>query len=243
MAELVSIAIETSCRLGGVALGLDDRVVRAIAFDASSRHTTHLLTRLKQMVESAGLRPGDLNELYVSAGPGSFTGVRVGVTVARTLGQAVPNLRLVRVPTAEAVAENFRDADWRHLGVVLDAKEEWVHATLFARRGERIEPEAPLGVARLAELLASAPRPLTLVGEGLFFRKPQELPMEGVSVPHPESLENHLPTAEGVWRVGRRMAREGQFTDFAHLLPIYARKPEAIRLWERRHGPVEGNAR
>ncbi|MFW6061407.1 MAG: hypothetical protein ACOC93_01235, partial [Planctomycetota bacterium] len=46
----------------------------------------------------------------------------------------------------------------------------------------------------------------------------------------PEPLD--FPTAEGVWTVGRRLAREGKFTDPLKLLPVYTRKPEAVRLWE-----------
>jgi hypothetical protein len=46
----------------------------------------------------------------------------------------------------------------------------------------------------------------------------------------------YYPSAEGVWTVGRRLAGEGAFTEYHHLLPIYARRSEAERLWELRHG-------
>ena len=234
----ISIAIETSCRRGGVALGLGDELARTIAFDASSRHATHLISRLNELLAGAGRRPTDVNEAYVSVGPGSFTGVRVGVTVARTLGQAIPHLRLVAVPTPLAVAENVPHLDWEHLGVILDAKEGLVHASLLARRGEQIAFAAAPAVLTPQEFLATAPRPVLLVGEGLGYQGVEDFQAEGVRVVDPDHLELHLPTAEGVWRVGRRMALAGQFTDYPRLLPVYARKPEAIRLWERRRGEI-----
>ncbi|KKL76441.1 hypothetical protein LCGC14_2044830, partial [marine sediment metagenome] len=47
-----------------------------------------------------------------------------------------------------------------------------------------------------------------------------------------------LPTAAGVWRAGRRMARAGKFVEYTRLRPRYLRRPEAVRLWEKRHGPA-----
>lgn len=228
MKPVVSMAIETSCRAGGVALGSGDALDRTIAFDSSARHATQVVSRARELLSDAGLRPADLNELYVSSGPGSFTGLRVGVTVARTLGQLLPRLRCVGVPTTAAVAENARDLDWKHLGVIMDARDRDVYAALFARRATEIAPDGAPGVVDAQEFLASAPRPLTLVGEGLAHH---ELRDRGVTIAEPRL---YLPTPEGVWRVGRRMARDGQFTPAGELLPVYARRPEAVRLWEKR---------
>ncbi len=225
----ISLAIETTCRLGGVALGVGDALRTAIEFDASQRHATHLVTRLQELLRSADLRPADVDELYVSVGPGSFTGTRVGVTVARTMGRALPGLRLVAVPSPAAVAENLRDIPWSHLAVVLDAKEDAVHATLFARTPDGgIVPDGEPRVIRVPELLASAPKPLLVTGEGAGYH---DLTGEGVTLAPDDT---RLPRPEGVWRVGRRMAAAGQFTDALHLLPTYVRPPEAVRLWEKR---------
>jgi tRNA threonylcarbamoyladenosine biosynthesis protein TsaB len=214
-----SIAIETSCRQGGLALGLDDQLARVVAFDAASRHATTLVARLKSLLEEAALRPTELAELYVSIGPGSFTGVRVGVTVARTLAQVAPDLRCVAVPTALAVAHRAAQMEWRHLAVILDARGGGVHASLFARQGEEIVPAGEPMVATAEEFLAAAPRPLLLTGEGLDYH-----PITGPEITS-VAPAMRLPTAECVWHVGRQMAAGGQFTDYRRLLPIYVRDP------------------
>jgi tRNA threonylcarbamoyladenosine biosynthesis protein TsaB len=224
-----SIAIETSCRNGGVALGRDDELSAARELGPTGRHATELLAQLDDLLKAFQLRPADLGEAYVSAGPGSFTGLRVGITAARTLGQLLPDLKLVSVPTPLAVAENVRSADWRNLGVLLAAKESIVHATLLERDGEEIRIAAPARLAQPQELLADWPRPLMLTGEALEF----------LDFPWPPDVRLvepplRLPTAEGVWRVGRRLAAARQFTPWNELLPIYARRPEAVRLWEQR---------
>jgi len=216
---LISIAIETSCAQGGAAMGRDDRLERSIDFDASSRHATTLVGHLRSLLTEAGLRPADLGELYVSVGPGSFTGVRVGVTVARTLAQAVPSLRCVAVPTPLVVAHRAAAMEWRHLAVILDARQGDIHASLFVRRGQDIVPAAQPLLATPQEFLASSPRPLLLTGEGLGYHS---MSGDGVAMVDP-SLR--LPTADWVWRVGRNMARTGQFSDYHRILPVYARSP------------------
>lgn len=234
MADPVSIAIETSCRLGGIAVGVGDVLRREVHFDASSRHATCLVARLAELLAEEGFAPGQLSEVYVSAGPGSFTGTRIGVTVARTLCQSVPGMRAVAVETPAALAEGAADLPWQHLAVVLDAREGLVHATLFDRGDGGIVRRAAGEILTPRELLDRSPRPLALLGEGL---EHHTLVGEGVTVLAADMLNRppHLPTAAAVWRLGRRAARAGLYTEYHHLLPIYSRKPEAVRLWERKH--------
>lgn len=223
----VSIAVETSCRAGGIALATGERILCVEAFEAGRRHAAQLVPRLCRTLQEHRLAPGDLDELYVSAGPGSFTGLRVGITVARTLAQTNRSLRCVAVPTPACVAENVRELAWRNLAVILDARKDLVHATLFRRRGRRIMQAAPSVVMAPAAFLREAPRPLLLVGEGLGYH---DLAGEAVTTAFGDEPHRHLPTAEGLWLTGRRMARAGEFTEYHHLLPQYARLPEALRL-------------
>ena len=230
----ISLAIETSCRQGGLALGVDRALAASVDFDASARHATVLVTQLAQLLKGRGIAPTELDELYVSAGPGSFTGLRVGITVARTLGQQLPTLKCVAVPTVLAVAQNAAELDGQHLAVIFDAKEEMVYASLFSRknRDATLFPAADPVLIRADQFLASAPRPITLIGEGLAYH---DMRAPDVTIPWPAQPQLHLPTATGVWLAGRQLADQGQFTAHATLLPIYARASEAQRLWESKH--------
>jgi len=232
--ECVSIAIETSCRKGGVALGLGDRIVAAADFDASTRHAAQLITRMDELLKDRDLRPGDLDHVYVSVGPGSFTGTRIGVTVARTLAQAVEKVRCVAVSTPVAIAQNAAELSWQHLAVVLDVRDSLIYARTFTRKDGRIEPADEGRVVSAEEFLAAAPRPLTLIGEGLSYH---DLLVESVTIPAADETSLHMPNAESLWQVGHAKAAAGEFTDYRQLLPVYARKPQAQRLWERRNDP------
>jgi len=222
------IAIETSCRTGGIVLAQGHEILESVTFDASSRHTVELISRLSGAMASAGIAPSELDQVCVSAGPGSFTGLRIGMSVVKTMCQLLPRLRCVAVPSAEVIAENMRRVDWQHLGVLLSAKREQVYAVLFTRRAGQVHVDWPGTVMSANEFLRSAPKPLLLTGEAL---EHVEVSGPGIDVAEP-SL--HLPTAEGLWQVGKRLAADGRFTDPRQLAPIYGRRPEAVRLWEQR---------
>jgi tRNA threonylcarbamoyladenosine biosynthesis protein TsaB len=227
----ISIAIETTCSHGGLALGRGGVLARTVDFDATSRHATQLVSRLAELLAEEDLAPDDLSEVHVSVGPGSFTGTRVGVTVARTLAQAVDSVRLVAVPTVWAVAANARGEDFERLAVVLDARQGEVHVSVFERSAERI---VPLGQGRIlpaADLADELPTPILLIGEGLRYHA---IRGAGLSVADPDCDALHLPRAAEVWRVGRELAAEGQFTPPHRLCPVYVRRPEAERLWDAR---------
>jgi tRNA threonylcarbamoyl adenosine modification protein YeaZ len=227
----LSIAMETTCRWGGLALGIDERLVETVSFDASARHATQLVARLSELLARHGFKSAELAELYVSAGPGSFTGTRVGVTVARTLALAVPAMKLVRVPTIEVVAAGAAALDWQNLAVLMDHKDEMVYAGVFSRQAGQVVAKSPASGVRFADFIAAEPRPLMLLGEGVSFVAVPGEP--GVSV---APTELHLPTAQGVWQVGHRLAAAGEFVDAPHMLPIYSRQPEAVRLWDLKAG-------
>jgi len=252
--------METSCRAGGVAVAVDGALTAVRRFDASSRHATTLLVHLRELLQAHGLTPRDVTEVYVSVGPGSFTGVRVGVTVARTLAQAVPGIQTVAVPTTHAVAENARPLPWQHLAVILDAKDELAYVQLFQRQAtsdQRQEkenvavqkvtqavavpaapPPQPVGRPRILtpqQLLAEFPKPITLIGEGLTHHPAFAETAGSITLTDPAI---NFPTAESVYHVGHRLALANAFTDYHLLLPIYARKSEAERLWEEKQRQV-----
>ncbi len=251
MGNIASIAIETSSRNGGVALGLGDEFLGEMSLGPSGRHAAELLARMDELLKTHQMKPEDLGELYVSVGPGSFTGLRVGITVARTLGHILPAVKIVAVSTAAVIAEGFiaqlekSDKDkkgYKNLGVVLAAKratagkkECSVHGTLFDM-GDCKGPAVQVGESVLSEpseLLANWPEPIVLTGEGLEYAGITEQ-AEGVSAIVSEELR--LPLVKNVWLLGRRLASRGEFTSHTQLVPIYARQPEALRLWAARGG-------
>src|SRR3954470_11653126 len=222
-----ALAIETSGRLGSLALVDDGRVVAEDEFPHGLQHAAEIVVRIDRLCRERGWGPGDLHELYVSAGPGSFTGLRIGITLAKTFAFAT-GAKLVAVPTVRVLAANA-PTDATNLVIVLDAKRDQIFTARFQRQGgeagrEWIEREAAY-LGDLASMLARSPRPVHLLGEGIPHHQ-KFIPADDPSV---------VVTPPELWRAraaavadeGVRRARAEQFTDPDQLLPVYIRRPEA----------------
>ena len=228
--DKISIAIETSCRFGGVALGRGDQLIECKDLGKSRQHASRLPAELDALFTSHGLKPADLDHVFVSAGPGSYTGLRVAMAFASTLATTNSKLKIVSVPTALAIAERVSDRPWEKIAVALAAKDNAAWSVLIDRPdGTPKICEGPV-IYSAEEILQNWGSPLLLTGEATGY---MDLPENDDLTIIPE--EERFPLVEGIWAVGRRMALEGTFTAANQIGPIYARKPEAVRLWEKRN--------
>src|ERR1051325_2091640 len=160
-----ALAIETSGRIGSVALVDEDGAIEEREFAHGLQHAAMLIPLIDELCQKRGWSAKDLGEVYVSVGPGSFTGLRIGVTLAKTLAVAT-GTKLVGVPSMRVLVENA-SAEARHALVVLDAKREQVFTARFERvEGKWLEKEQA-HVGNLAEMLNHSPRPVELIGEGI----------------------------------------------------------------------------
>jgi tRNA threonylcarbamoyladenosine biosynthesis protein TsaB len=224
-----ALAIETSARTGSIAAVEDENVVAEEQFEHGLQHAAQIIPIIDSLCRSRGWTARGIDELYVSAGPGSFTGLRIGVTLAKTMALAT-QVKLVAVPTVRVLVENA-PTEARHVVLVLDAKREQIFTARFERdeQGRWIERE-PAHLDSLAKVLERARRPVHLLGEGLPYHE-KFVPREdsGVIV---TDAKLWRPRARVVAMIGGAMAREGQFTDPDRFTPIYIRKPEAEEKWE-----------
>jgi tRNA threonylcarbamoyladenosine biosynthesis protein TsaB len=243
-----ALAIETSSRTGSIAAVEDGSVRAEEQFEHGLQHAAQIIPIIDRLCRGQGGQggrgwtPRDLDELYVSAGPGSFTGLRIGITLAKTFSFAT-GAKLVAVPTVRVLVENA-PPEARHVVLVLDAKREQIFTARFERacgeQGDRgdagawIERE-PAHLDSLTNMLERAPRPVHLLGEGLPFHEkfiPRADADAGVIV---TPAELWRPRARVVAQIGGAMARAGEFSDPDRFAPIYLRKPEAQEKWEARN--------
>ena len=223
-----NLAIETSGRQGSIALGKGDQLLASIPLAKHRRHNTALLPAVDQLCKAQGIGPADLGEIYVSVGPGSFTGLRVAITTVKMLALA-QQMRVVAVPTLDVLAQNA-PADVNHLAVCLNTKRGTSYTGVYERTDEGMVLTSPAQLRTMAELLALTPRPTALVGEVL--EETPELTEKNVTVLPAEPYA--VASAEATWRLGRKLAEQNEFTDPDTLAPLYVRRPEAVELWEQR---------
>ncbi|HWE98133.1 MAG TPA: tRNA (adenosine(37)-N6)-threonylcarbamoyltransferase complex dimerization subunit type 1 TsaB [Tepidisphaeraceae bacterium] len=223
------LAIETSGRLGSVAIAGDGVVVAEDSFAHGLKHAAEMVPRIDALIKSRGWAPADVREIYLSVGPGSFTGLRIGVTLAKTLAFAT-GAKIAAVPTVQVLAHNAPPGA-RDVVIVLDAKRDQIFtARLHREDSGRWTVAEPAHLDSLAEMIRRSPRPVHLLGEGIPYHE-KFLPKTDASV---------IVTPEPLWRaraavvaeIGFAMAKAGEFTDPQTLTPLYIRRPEAEEKFE-----------
>jgi tRNA threonylcarbamoyladenosine biosynthesis protein TsaB len=192
-------------------------------------HAARLLGAAEEALAAAGVRWDDVTRLAVGVGPGSFTGLRIGIATARGLAQA-RNIPVTGVSTLEALARGAGSRPEASAGRAGEAAP--ILAVLDARRGEAfvaawsdgrplIAPAA-LSPEALAERVRAMPVAPLAVGDGAV-RFRGSLEAAGAHVP-PDEDGVHRLRAEQVCRLGA----EGRTTDRDALLPDYLREPDAV---------------
>lgn len=144
------LALETSSRLGGVAVGRGDVLLAESLLSVRATHSETVLPEVDRLLERCGLRPGDFDEVVVGAGPGSFTGVRIAAALAKGLCAAT-GARLRAFTSLAAVAAGSGQVG--RVCVLVDARRDELYAAAWESAPG---PEPSLGplVARVDELLA-----------------------------------------------------------------------------------------
>jgi tRNA threonylcarbamoyladenosine biosynthesis protein TsaB len=223
-----ALAIETSGRIGSVALTIDDVLVAEDQFQHGLQHAAQMVPMIDRLCNAQGIRPADLQALYVSVGPGSFTGLRIGVTLAKTLWLAT-GVKVVAVPTVRVLAENA-PPEAEHVIVVLDAKRDQIFTAGFDRAADRSWKQAsPAALSDLPAMLAAAARPVHLLGEGIAYHR-KFIPDDPGVIVTPE--DTWRARAAVVATLGRDLAAAGTLADPMTLTPLYIRRPEAEEKWK-----------
>ncbi len=125
------IGIETSGSIGSVAVCNDDTIVGRKTFGRKLNHGKEIVSSLKTIFDEIKWEPNDVDLIAVSIGPGSYTGLRIGITCAKTLAYGLGR-PVIDVPTLDVLAENVRD-DVKNLCPVIDARRKKVYACIYTR--------------------------------------------------------------------------------------------------------------
>ncbi len=232
--------METSTLTGAAALLEGDTVVGECRLNVAVTHSERLLPAVDHLLRTAGRTLADVDALAVALGPGSFTGLRIGVSTMKSLAFATGK-PLAGVPTLDALAWTLPFA--RHpVCPILDAKKGEVYAALYRTDGGRLErlwEDRAVAPERLAAALAAeVPGPVVFLGDGVAPFAPllrRLLGDDACLVPP----ANRLPSAATVAELGRAALERGESADPAALVPRYLRRSEAELVRERHHaGPT-----
>lgn len=218
------LAIDTATRMAGLALydEANGRVLGEEAWYSANNHTVELMPRLARLMDHQGMTAGDLTGLVVSLGPGSFTGLRIGLGVAKGLALA-QKLPLVGVPTLDVVAHPHKSQKLP-IWAILRAGRGRICVARYARWRGRWRRQGDYELTTLEELCDRIEKPALLCGEidahdAEAIRQRLD-PVATIAAPA-ASLRRAAYLAELGWQ---RLDR-GDADDAATLSPLYLHNP------------------
>jgi len=215
-----TLAIETTGRTGSVALLEDDTVLLSRQLEAGQRSAQSLAVALDAALRDQGWQPRHVDLVAVAQGPGSFTGLRVGVTTAKTFAYAA-DAKLVGTNTLNVIAAAIPSAA-TPLWCALDAQRQQVVTAKYVGGRQQGEIDATTTIQdidRWLDALNEADRVAGPVLERLCDRLPPTVDVVGA--------QYWQPQAEWVGRLGLRQSRAGRHDDVWQFLPQYHRKSAA----------------
>lgn len=221
---MILLAVDTSTSVGGVALLDGTRLVAESRLNVRVTHSERLMGEIHAVLSHAKIAIGDVDVFAVASGPGSFTGLRVGVSTVKGLVFATGK-RLVTVPTLEAFAWNLPRC--RHdVCPLLDARKKQVYGAVFSWDGEGFERTISEQAIQIDNLVQLIKEPVVFIGEGALLYGDVIRDRLGTLAlfGHPPSM---VPAPSNVAFLGMKRALRGEFADPVAATPLYLRRSEA----------------
>lgn len=232
---MIILAIETTSSAASVALIDEYKLIGEYTSNAKLTHLQKLMPMIDHLLKNCDQSIDDVNMIAVSEGPGSFTGIRIGVSAAKALAQ-VKDIPIVSVPTLKALAYNIPC----YPGVIcpiLDARRQQVYTCVYQWEyddfKEIIEPGA-YEIEELTEKLKDY-KDIMFIGDGIVPYKESIIHQLG-DVAHfaPQYLK--MQRASSVAQLGYKMYQKGWTLNCYEAKPNYFRKSEAERNLEKQRG-------
>jgi tRNA threonylcarbamoyladenosine biosynthesis protein TsaB len=225
------LGIETSTKTGSVAIVSDAGVVAQYSLNIEVTHSERLMSTVDQVLRATGMTMSDMDGFAVAIGPGSFTGLRIGLATVKGLA-LVTNKPVAAVPTLEALAWNLPYTDVP-VCPMLDARKNEVYAALYEFQGRglmQLMPESALSIKALGEVLSGS---VIFSGEASRLYR-NEIEKQFGERARFAPLAALLPSAATVAELGLARIADGRQTDADSLTPLYVRRPEAEVAWEKK---------
>jgi tRNA threonylcarbamoyladenosine biosynthesis protein TsaB len=222
---MILLALDTATPVTAVALLRDDKLLGQ-ARQPAKNHSVTLLPAIDRLLADNSISRDSLGAVAAGVGPGSFTGVRVGLTLAKSLAFAL-GIDLVGVSTLQALAKNGRggEADW--ICPCLDALKKEVYGAKYRTDGTCEQEEAAHDPRRWAESLAEAGGRCLLLGTGVIRYREVFADVLGERAVIPDREEVHQVNAAQVGLLGLERLSRGEKDDPRTLEPMYCRLSEA----------------
>ena len=231
---MIVLAIDTCDSRGSVAVLRGDSVLQVAVHDSAQDYSSWLLPAAGRVLKASGVEMGSVGGYAVAAGPGSFTGVRVGLTTVKAWSE-VYGKRVAAVSRLEAIAMQAL-AENAHVAAFVDAQREQVFGAVFQRRGESLErlgEEMVIPLGRFIESAVELAKAGSISWVSIDAARLASEENWKAREARGESVENvSTALAPAIGRIGMRQLAAGRFTDALSLDANYVRRSDAEIFWK-----------
>jgi tRNA threonylcarbamoyladenosine biosynthesis protein TsaB len=218
------LGIDTATPILALGIIEEEKVLSEIRFNAGQTHAQILLPNIEKILKDSSLQLEDLDGIALSIGPGSFTGLRIGLATAKGVCFA-SGKPLLSVPTLDGLVYFNRSLPYP-LVPVLDAKKNEVYSAVYNSREGVLERISDYWVLSAEKLVAKIPEEVIFLGLGLevFQDRLKELCGEKA---HFLEGERNLPSGSAIAFLGLEKFKRSEFEDLEKAEPLYLRSSEA----------------
>ena len=227
------LSIETSTMLGGVAI-IDETagLIAETRLNVKTTHSERLMTAVNNTLSQSEMTLDDIDVFGVAIGPGSFTGLRIGLSTVKGLSYATGK-PVVTVPTLEAFAWNFPYSAYP-VCLMLDARKSEVYAAVYSWEDNSFRTVIECVSVKPEVLLEKLQGRVLIAGEGVLLYREKIIGMmkeRAVIAPR----DKMVPSPANVAMLGMAKAVRGEFTVISQAVPVYVRKSEAEVKWSEKN--------
>ena len=216
------LAVDTSSAICSVALLDDDKLIDEINLDNGRTHSENLMPLVDEIIRKNNLAVNDIEFIACCVGPGSFTGIRIGVSSIKAIAEIL-NVKLAQVTSLETLAANVENEET--IVSLIDARNNQVYCGIFDKE-YNLKEEALADDINEAINHIKQYNGVVITGNGIEVHK-ELLEKELINV---KFAEENRQLAKNVGKIGYKKLKENAVENADTIIPIYLRKSQAERL-------------
>ena len=217
------LGIETSSLVSSVALMDEHNLIGELTIQAGLTHSEQLVPHIDMLLRASQVERNELKGIVVSIGPGSFTGLRIGMGTAKAMAYAL-QIPLYGIMTMDSLVRNVSYTD-RTICTVIDAQKKHVYAGIYQYEDNDLVCQEEPFVIPVSDLLDR--------GDGI--KRIEKLLEDGDTNLTILDISQRIPKASSLLLASRKLIDGNEVSDPMDMVPYYIRRSEAEVLWEERH--------
>lgn len=216
------LAIDTSSPKLGLAMVSGGKLIAKLELNLEGGHARYLIPSIDKLLKKTKLTLDKIDTLAISIGPGSFTGLRIGVTTVKAIAIA-GRKKIVAVPSLDILAYNGLDEEVKYICPVIDARKNKIYAAVYRKKENALKKETKDLLVSMEDLCKGIKKPTMFLGDALkVYKEKIAKELKDKAIFADEKL--WYPQAKFVALLGEQLAKKKKFTQALDLVPVYLHK-------------------